>query len=231
MVRLRVPHRERPEQCAVGALGARPAAFNTVRYSEKLLEENGIDQSRRWTSPRLFGRIRGMEDNEEDAMVKLDAIHEIRADERDSRRGADEDGEARRGDRPLDEKKRTEITAVQCWTAIEDYFGVVPCTVMSMMSNDLAPIACEVDVCGTVAMHALALASGSRVPCSIGTTTTATTPTRPSVSIAGICPSTCLRASDRFPGNHCGNGRQGEHLRNLVGRVKAGSDDVRALHH
>ncbi|MEA3364825.1 MAG: fucose isomerase, partial [Candidatus Hydrogenedentes bacterium] len=29
-------------KCRVGALGARPAAFNTVRYSEKLLEESGI---------------------------------------------------------------------------------------------------------------------------------------------------------------------------------------------
>ena len=26
----------------IGAIGARPAAFNTVRYSEKLLEQSGI---------------------------------------------------------------------------------------------------------------------------------------------------------------------------------------------
>jgi len=26
----------------VGAIGARPAAFNTVRYSERILESNGI---------------------------------------------------------------------------------------------------------------------------------------------------------------------------------------------
>jgi L-fucose isomerase-like protein len=42
---------------------------------------------------------------------------------------------------------------------MEDFFGVVPCTVMSMMSNELLPSACEVDICGTVAMHALAQAS------------------------------------------------------------------------
>jgi L-fucose isomerase-like protein len=53
------------------------------------------------------------------------------------------------------------VSAIQCWTALEEYFGVVPCTVMSMMSNELMPSACEVDVCGTVAMHALALASGT----------------------------------------------------------------------
>jgi L-fucose isomerase-like protein len=51
------------------------------------------------------------------------------------------------------------ITAVQCWTSMEEYFGVVPCTIMSMMSKNLSHAACEVDVCGTLSMHALALAS------------------------------------------------------------------------
>ncbi|HLW77329.1 MAG TPA: hypothetical protein VKS01_10090, partial [Bryobacteraceae bacterium] len=35
----------------------------------------------------------------------------------------------------------------------------VPCTVMSMMSDSLLSSACEVDVCGVLAMHALQLAS------------------------------------------------------------------------
>jgi L-fucose isomerase-like protein len=42
---------------------------------------------------------------------------------------------------------------------MEEYFGVVPCTVMSMMSNNLMSSACEVDVPGVVAMYALRLAS------------------------------------------------------------------------
>jgi L-fucose isomerase-like protein len=53
------------------------------------------------------------------------------------------------------------VSAIQCWTALEEYFGVVPCTVMSMMSNNLLPSACEVDVCGVVGMQAMALASGT----------------------------------------------------------------------
>ncbi len=51
------------------------------------------------------------------------------------------------------------VSAVQCWTAMEEFFGVVPCTVMSMMSNELMSSACEADICGTISMHALALAS------------------------------------------------------------------------
>jgi len=51
------------------------------------------------------------------------------------------------------------ISALQCWTSIEENYGVVPCTMMSMMSSKLMSSACEVDVCGLVGMHMLALAS------------------------------------------------------------------------
>jgi L-fucose isomerase-like protein len=51
------------------------------------------------------------------------------------------------------------ISAVQCWTSLEEYFGVVPCTVMSMMSENLLSSACEVDIAGVIGMHALQLAS------------------------------------------------------------------------
>jgi len=58
------------------------------------------------------------------------------------------------------EENELVASAIQCWTALQQYFGIVPCTLMSMMSNKLMPSACEVDVAGTVAMYALALASG-----------------------------------------------------------------------
>ena len=51
-------------------------------------------------------------------------------------------------------------SAIQCWTSMEEYFGIVPCTVMSMMSNELMSSACETDIVGTVAMYAMGLASG-----------------------------------------------------------------------
>ena len=53
-----------------------------------------------------------------------------------------------------------DATAIQCWTALQEYFGVAPCTLMSMASNSLMPSACETDIAGTVSMYALALASG-----------------------------------------------------------------------
>jgi L-fucose isomerase-like protein len=142
----------------VGSIGARPAAFNTVRYSEKLLEANGITTETVDLS-EIFGRIGRLKDDHAGVQAKLGEIRKYVAT------GGVPDAAlikmAKLGYVIDDWMKATDvkISAVQCWTAMEEFFGVVPCTVMSMMSNNLLPAACEVDVCGTLAMHALALAS------------------------------------------------------------------------
>jgi len=59
--------------------------------------------------------------------------------------------------------RETELdgTAIQCWTALEEFFGIVPCTLMSIMSESLVPSACEVDITGLLGMHILQLAGGT----------------------------------------------------------------------
>jgi L-fucose isomerase-like protein len=144
----------------IGAIGARPAAFNTVRYSEKLLESSGISVITIDLS-EILGRIDKMKDDDPAAMAKLAAIRAyvdtnatpVSALVKMAKLGAVVDGWMKETD--------VVISAVQCWTSLEEYFGVVPCTIMSMMSNDLLSSACEVDICGTVGMHALRLASGT----------------------------------------------------------------------
>ena len=144
----------------VGAIGARPAAFNTVRYSEKILEANGISIETLDLS-EVIGRIERMKDSDDRAQAKLAAIRQYvavgdvppAALMKMAKLGAVID----------DWMRATEVTisAVQCWTSLEENLGVVPCTVMSMMSNELLSSACEVDICGVLGMHALRLASGT----------------------------------------------------------------------
>ncbi len=52
-------------------------------------------------------------------------------------------------------------TALQCWSSLQLNYGVNACTIMSMMSEQLLPSACEVDIVGVLAMYALQLASGT----------------------------------------------------------------------
>jgi len=142
----------------VGSIGARPAAFNTVRYSEKLLETNGITTETVDLS-EIMGRIARLKDDHSGVQAKLAEIRKYVTTS-----GVPEPALIKMAKLGyvIDEwMKQTDVrvSAVQCWTAMEEYFGVVPCTIMSMMSNNLLPAACEVDICGTLSMHALALAS------------------------------------------------------------------------
>src|SRR5260370_36514517 len=57
----------------LGAIGARPTAFNTVRYSEKLLEKSGITVETLDLS-EVMGRIGRMSDNDVVAQEKLAAM-------------------------------------------------------------------------------------------------------------------------------------------------------------
>src|SRR5450631_1189642 len=142
----------------VGAIGARPTAFNTVRYSEKILESQGVSIETLDLS-EVLGRIERMKDNDDLAQAKLAAIHKYV--DASSVPPAALLKMAKLGAVVDQWMAATEvgISAVQCWTSIEENLGVVPCTIMSMMSDSLLSSACEVDICGVLGMHALRLAS------------------------------------------------------------------------
>ena len=100
----------------IGAIGARPAAFNTVRYSEKILEAAGISIEPIDLS-EILGRINRMGDQDPAAVAKLDAIKRYVPTDgvpapallKMAKLGAVIDGWM----------KETEVavSAVQCWTS------------------------------------------------------------------------------------------------------------------
>jgi L-fucose isomerase-like protein len=142
----------------IGAIGARPAAFKTVRYSEKLLEAHGISVEPIDLS-EIMGRIGRLKNSDAAVKAKLADIQayvdtgDVNADAllKMAKLGLVMDRWMKEVD--------VSISAIQCWTSMEEFFGVVPCTVMSMLSNANLSSACEVDVMGTISMHALTLAS------------------------------------------------------------------------
>ncbi|MGH9815348.1 MAG: L-fucose/L-arabinose isomerase family protein [Candidatus Acidiferrales bacterium] len=142
----------------IGSIGARPAAFNTVRYSEKLLESQGISVETLDLS-EVLGRIGRMKDSDDRAVQKLEAIGRYVTTSGVPREALVKMAKLAAVVEQWMADVNAQVSAVQCWTSIEENLGVVPCTVMSMMSNDLMSSACEVDVCGVLSMHALRLAS------------------------------------------------------------------------
>ena len=143
-----------------GAIGARPAAFNTVRYSEKILELSGIAVETIDLS-EILGRVALLADNDRRVKNKLNAIKKYIATK--SIPDAALLKIAKFGyvvDQWVKENK-IDGTAIQCWTSLEEFYGIVPCTLMSMMSESLVPSACEVDITGLLGMYIMQLASGT----------------------------------------------------------------------
>ena len=143
----------------IGAIGARPAAFNTVRFSEKILERAGISVETLDLS-EVFGRAARLKDGDprlESKLEEMKAYVPVKSTPSGSLVKM-----ARLGT-VIDEwmqDQQLSASAVQCWTSMEEFYGVVPCTLMSMMSNGLLPSACETDIAGVIGMYALVLASG-----------------------------------------------------------------------
>lgn len=138
----------------LGQIGARPAAFNTVRFSEKLLERSGISVETLDLS-ELLGWIRRMGDDEP---AVRDKIEQMRSYTRVDGIPAESLLKMAKLGVAIDrfvEEQGLAATAIQCWTSLEEFYGVVPCTAMSMMSNNLMASACESDIAGTLSMYVL----------------------------------------------------------------------------
>ena len=144
----------------LGAVGARPGAFNTVRYSEKILERHGISVTTVDLS-EIIGKATKLDANAAAVVAKLAEI-------RGYAPAPSVPNEklvqmAKMGVTLIDwmDANHLDATAIQCWTSVQENYGCNVCTLMSMMSEKFMPSACEVDVTGVLTMYAMQLAGGT----------------------------------------------------------------------
>ena len=143
----------------IGAIGARPNAFNTTRYSEKIFQASGISVSTIDLS-EVLGHARRIADDDPRVKAKLAEITGYA--NASAVPNASLLQMAKLGIVVLEWATSLDLhaTAIQCWNSLQANYGINCCTIMSMMSEKLMPSACEVDVAGAVSMYALQLASG-----------------------------------------------------------------------
>ena len=143
----------------IGCIGSRVPPFKTVRYSERILEHAGVSVETADLCDIVAG-VQQLSDSDEAVRTKLAALEACAP-----------------APQPIPPQKQSTLAkmalviekwvaeneldayTIQCWPAMQDALGVFPCTVMSMMSNELVPAGCEADVMGTLSMYALQLAA------------------------------------------------------------------------
>jgi L-fucose isomerase-like protein len=143
----------------LGAIGARPAAFNTVRFSEKILERAGISVVTADLSS-VLGDAQRLAADDPRVAAKVTAITGYADASRLPQEKLLLTARLAVTVERWCEENDVHATALQCWDSIQANYGVNSCTVMSMLSESLRPSACETDVTGALSMYALQLASG-----------------------------------------------------------------------
>ena len=141
----------------IGAIGARPAGFQTVRASEKLLQKSGI------TVPvdlsEILGAARKIEDTDAELLKKLEEIKCYAAVPKEYSDKLVLQAKFGVAVERWIEANQIDAVAVQCWDSLEQNYGCAACVTMSMLGEKLLPAACEVDIAGAVSMYALTLAA------------------------------------------------------------------------
>jgi L-fucose isomerase-like protein len=144
----------------IGAIGARPGGFNTVRYSEKILQRNGISVVTVDLS-EILGKANKLTAQDTSVRQRIQKIKDYAAIGRTPDEALIQMAKLDVVLTDFIEENALDATAIQCWTSVQTNYGCNVCTSMSIMSENMMPSGCEVDVTGTLSMYALQLASGS----------------------------------------------------------------------
>lgn len=62
------------------------------------------------------------------------------------------------------EKAGLNAIAIQCWNAMQDAIGIMPCAVNSMLADEGLPVVCETDVCGAITAALIQAAMNNEQP-------------------------------------------------------------------
>ena len=146
------------KHCRIGQIGTRPLGFNTCRASEKLLQMSGITVVPVDLSEIIFAAEKVAEDDPKllEKMNKLCCYATIPENYKDK---VIKIGRLAVAVEDWIVKEKVDAVAMQCWDSLELNYGCASCSVMSMLSENLVPAACETDIAGAVSMLALTLAS------------------------------------------------------------------------
>jgi len=143
----------------IGAIGARPSGFQTVRASEKILQRTGITVVPVDLS-EIIGMADAIADDDSALLKKVQEIHGYAMVP-----GGYEKKLLKQAKFGLAVEKwiaanDIDAVAIQCWDSLQVNYGCAACVTMSMLGDKLIPAACEVDIAGAISMYVLSLASG-----------------------------------------------------------------------
>ncbi len=144
----------------IAMIGARPLPFNTVRFSEKILQKHGIAVQTVDLSEILSEAVSNRQPQRiEKKLAQIRAYGTI--PESISEEVIDKQARLCLAIEDKVAELQCDASTVLCWDGVENHYGCAACLAMAMMGDEGKPSACESDVLGAVSMLAARLAAGT----------------------------------------------------------------------
>lgn len=141
-------------------IGTRPSPFQTVRYSEKILQDSGVT-----VIPVDLSEIIGKAQSIKDSAEVKERVKEIKSygivPEYIKEENIVRSAKLSLAVEGFISDNMCVAGAMQCWSSIQENYGCAACLPMSMLGDKGIPMACETDIMGALSMYALRLASDS----------------------------------------------------------------------
>ena len=150
--------------CRIGAVGARPTLFKTIRFDEVALQKAGIT-TEVYDNSDLLVRVEKLRDDAPEVKAKL---ARFRAYSDFSGVPDDKFLLLAKVSVALDQiiaEKELSAIGLRCWSDLQETLKLSPCVILGELNDRGIPAACELDMCNAVAMLALHAASGEAPAC------------------------------------------------------------------
>ncbi len=148
----------------IGLVGPRPERFETCIFSEDAMIENFEQRVIPVSLLDIVNRAENMKDDDPRVQEILNEMRE-EADLSDiNEESAKKSAKFELALKQFAEEKNLSGLGVQCWTAIQEIYGISPCYAMGRLTDQGIMSSCEVDIYGTLTMLIQYLASLKTTP-------------------------------------------------------------------
>jgi len=149
----------------IGQIGTRPQSFLTVMYNEEeLLKKFGIEIIPITLIEIISGMNKIINKNDERIRSSIEyykkEFNTCNFDDNVLTKIV----ALKYAIRDWAEEERLSVVALQCWNALQDSIGLMPCFVNSELTGEGLPVVCETDVCGAVTAIITQVAAMGKTP-------------------------------------------------------------------
>ena len=155
---------KRLKRCRIGAIGARPTLFKTIRFDEVTLQHYGIT-TEVFDNSDLLVKVEHIKDNAPELAAK---VARFRGYTDFSRIPEDKLVQLAKVSVALDQfidEHQLDAIGLRCWSDLQHTLKLSPCVLLSELNDRLIPAACELDVGNALSMLALRAASSEATAC------------------------------------------------------------------